>query len=47
VTERYIDHISGTQSGVAGIYNRYTYIEPMQKAVVKWENWLNLVLATG
>jgi integrase len=40
VTEKYINHISGRQSGVQGIYNRYNYWEPMERAVARYENFL-------
>jgi len=33
VTERILDHRSGTISGVAAIYNRYTYMPEMHEAL--------------
>jgi integrase len=45
VTEKYINHISGRQSGVQGIYNRYTYMEPMKKACLSWERYLSELVA--
>jgi integrase len=37
VTERLLNHVSGTQSGVAGIYNRHTYLAEMREAVDIYE----------
>jgi integrase len=37
VTERLLNHVSGTQSGVAGIYNRHTYFPEMREAVDSYE----------
>lgn len=33
VTEKLLNHISGTVSGVAAVYNRYSYIDEMRQAV--------------
>jgi len=41
VTEKYIGHISGSTAGVAGIYNRHTYLPEMREAVLTWELWLH------
>jgi integrase len=45
VTEKYINHVSGRQSGVQGIYNRYTYWEPMERACAAWERFLSDLIA--
>ncbi|MCK0103255.1 integrase family protein [Pseudohalocynthiibacter sp. F2068] len=37
VTERLLNHVSGTISGVAAIYNRHTYLEEMRAAVSSYE----------
>ena len=37
VTEKLLNHISGTVSGVAAVYNRYTYAEEMRSAVKRYE----------
>ncbi len=36
VVERVLNHKSGTFSGVAGIYNRFAYLEEMRDALQKW-----------
>lgn len=38
VTEKLLNHVSGTVSGIAAVYNRYSYLDEMQKAVSKFEN---------
>jgi integrase len=37
ITERILNHISGTVSGVAAIYNRYQFLPEMREAMDKWE----------
>jgi integrase len=45
VTERLLNHASGTISGVAAIYNRHAYMDEMREAIAKWEAFLALLLA--
>lgn len=40
VTERLLNHISGSVSGVAAVYNRYSYIAEMREATISYENFL-------
>lgn len=40
VIEKLLNHVSGSLSGVAGIYNRYTYMDEMREAVQKYEDWI-------
>ena len=37
VTERLLNHVSGTVSGVAAIYNRHAYMIEMREALDAWE----------
>ena len=37
VTEKLLNHVSGTLSGVAGVYNRYSYAAEMRSAVGAFE----------
>lgn len=46
VTERLLNHVSGTISGVAAIYNRHAYIEEMREAIRRWEERLEGLLRT-
>lgn len=43
VTERLLNHASGTVSGVAAIYNRHAYMDEMRKALRAWERQLNSI----
>jgi integrase len=44
VTERILNHVSGTISGVAAVYNRYAYIDEMREAFAAYEDYLADVL---
>jgi integrase len=46
VTEKYINHISGTHGGIVGIYQRHTFLLEMRAAVEKWEAHLSKLLST-
>lgn len=41
VIERLLNHITGTVSGVAAVYNRAAYMEEMRAAIHLWETKLN------
>ena len=44
VTEKLLNHISGTISGVAAIYNRHSYMDEMREAVSAYDEYLeNLI----
>ena len=45
VTERILDHRSGTISGVAAIYNRHTYMTEMREALVRYEEHVRKITA--
>ncbi len=38
VVERLLNHVSGTFGGVAGIYNRFEYLDPMRSAAEAWSH---------
>ena len=40
VTEKLLNHVSGTVSGVAAIYNRHTYMDEMREAITDYEETL-------
>ena len=46
VTEKYINHISGTHGGIVGIYQRHTFLPEMRDAVEKWEGHLSRLTGT-
>jgi integrase len=41
VTEKLLNHVSGTLSGVAAVYNRYTYLPEMRQAMEAHESHLH------
>ncbi len=41
VTEKLLNHISGTVSGVAAIYNRHSYMDEMRSAIANYEAYLS------
>lgn len=45
VTEKLLNHISGTISGVAAVYNRHSYIEEMREAVRQYDKHLASLIA--
>jgi integrase len=45
VVERLINHVTGTISGVAAIYNRHAYMDEMRAAIDAWEKRLSFILA--
>jgi integrase len=45
VVERLLNHASGTISGVAAIYNRFSYADEMRDAMKRWEERLTALLA--
>ena len=44
VTERLLNHIQGSLTPIAQVYNKYAYIDEMRKAINLWENKLFAVL---
>lgn len=44
VTEKYLNHISGSLAGIVGIYNRHSYFEEMKTAALAWETHLAKLL---
>jgi integrase len=43
IIEAVLNHVSGHKSGVAGVYNRATYGEPMRDALQRWADWLDQI----
>lgn len=44
VTEKLLNHVSGTISGVAAVYNRHSYFEEMQAAMVEYDEYIEDVV---
>ncbi|MEM7168745.1 MAG: tyrosine-type recombinase/integrase [Pseudomonadota bacterium] len=43
VTERLLNHVSGTVSGVAAIYNRHSYLPEMETAIGMYEQFIRSI----
>ena len=44
VTERLLNHVSGTQSGIVAVYQRHSYMPEMRKAVEARERHLHALV---
>lgn len=44
VTEKLLNHVSGTVSGVAAVYNRYSYMDEMREALLRHNDFLINIL---
>jgi len=42
VTERLLNHISGSFGGIVGVYQRYDFMPEMRDAITRWEAHINL-----
>jgi integrase len=40
IIEAVLNHVSGHKGGVAGVYNRAAYVEPMRDALQRWADWI-------
>jgi integrase len=47
VVEKLLNHVSGSLAGVAGVYNRYNYMDEMTDAVHQYDEWLKSKLSIG
>jgi hypothetical protein len=45
VTEKLLNHVSGSLGGIVGVYQKYDFQPEMRKAVNKWEAKLSRLLA--
>jgi hypothetical protein len=44
VAEKLLNHVSGgSQSPIAQVYNRYSYLPEMRHAILRWEHHLNTI----
>jgi integrase len=46
VTEKLLNHVSGTTGGIVAIYQRHSYMDEMRTAVDRWENLLEPLLTS-
>jgi integrase len=47
VVERLLNHTTGTLGGVAGVYNRFGYLDEMREALELWEKHLTILIDTS
>ncbi|WP_298296600.1 site-specific integrase [uncultured Litoreibacter sp.] len=47
VTEKLLNHVTGTISGVAAVYNRHSYFEEMEAAMAEYDNFIDDMVASG
>ena len=45
ITERLLNHVSGTQSGIVAVYQRHNYMDEMRAAIERYEKHLAALLA--
>ena len=45
VVEKLLNHVSGTFSGIVGVYHRYDYAKEMREAVELWEKHIQTLTA--
>ena len=46
ITERLLNHVSGTQSGIVAVYQRHNYMDEMRAAIERYETHLAALLAS-
>jgi integrase len=44
IIEAILNHVSGHKAGVAGIYNRATYLEPKRAALAAWADHVTTIV---
>jgi integrase len=47
VTEKLLNHVSGSISGVAAVYNRHSYWDEMREAVAAYDDYISRLAARG
>ncbi len=45
ITERFLNHVSGTQGGIVSVYQRHEYQAEMRAAITTWERQLHTLIA--
>ena len=40
VTEKLLNHVSGSMGGIVGVYQRHEFMDEMREAVSRYEAWL-------
>jgi integrase len=47
VTEKLLNHISGSMGGIVGVYQRHEFMDEMREAISRYEAWLRHILETA
>jgi integrase len=47
VTEKLLNHVSGSMGGIVGVYQRHEFLDEMCEAISRYEAWLSIVLETA
>jgi integrase len=45
VVEKLLNHSTGTLGGVAGVYNRFAYMDEMRDAVERWAEYIDELIS--
>jgi integrase len=45
VVEKLLNHSTGTLGGVAGVYNRFAYMDEMRDAVERWAEFIDELIS--
>jgi integrase len=46
VTEKLLNHVSGSMGGIVGVYQRHEFMDEMREAISRYEAWLSHILET-
>ncbi len=46
VTEKLLNHVSGSMGGIVGVYQRHDFMDEMRDAISRYEAWLSHILET-
>jgi integrase len=46
VTEKLLNHVSGSMGGIVGVYQRHDFMGEMHEAISRYEAWLSNILTT-
>jgi hypothetical protein len=47
VTEKLLNHVSGSMGGIVGIYQRHDFMDEMREAISRYDAWLLPILGTA
>jgi integrase len=47
VTEKLLNHVSGSMGGIVGVYQRHDFMDEMREAISRYEAWLSIVVETA